>query len=79
MFLRYESLWWEHYQSVNRTFTEKVLETVHDGDLVWVHDYQLMLVPAMLRKAAPDLKIGFFRIPLFRRTKFFVAIPAGPN
>ncbi len=59
-FLRYEPVWWEHYQTVNRTFAEKVLETAHDGDLVWVHDYQLMLVPAMLRAAAPDLKTGFF-------------------
>jgi trehalose 6-phosphate synthase/phosphatase len=60
IFLRYEPAWWEHYQNVNRTFAEKVLETAHDGDLVWVHDYQLMLVPAMLRQAAPNLKIGFF-------------------
>jgi trehalose 6-phosphate synthase/phosphatase len=59
-FLRYEPAWWEHYQNVNRTFAEKVLETAHDGDLIWVHDYQLMLVPAILRAAAPDLKIGFF-------------------
>jgi len=59
-FLRYEPAWWEHYQTVNRTFAEKVLETAHDGDLIWVHDYQLMLVPAILRAVAPDLKIGFF-------------------
>lgn len=59
-FLRYEPAWWEHYQNVNRTFAEKVLEIVQEGDLVWVHDYQLMLVPAILRAAAPDLKIGFF-------------------
>jgi len=59
-YLRYEPAWWQHYQNVNRTFAEKVLETVHDGDLVWVHDYQLMLLPAMLRAAAPNLKIGFF-------------------
>ncbi len=59
-YLRYEPAWWEHYQNVNRTFAEKVLETVHEGDLVWVHDYQLMLLPAMLRAAAPNLKIGFF-------------------
>ena len=52
--------WWEHYQNVNRTFAEKVLETAHEGDLVWVHDYQLMLLPAMLRAAAPNLRIGFF-------------------
>jgi trehalose 6-phosphate synthase/phosphatase len=58
-YLRYEPAWWEHYQNVNRTFAEKVLETVHEGDLLWVHDYQLMLLPAMLRAAAPNLKIGF--------------------
>lgn len=59
-YLRYEPAWWQHYQNVNRTFAEKVLETVHEGDLVWVHDYQLMLLPTMLRAAAPNLKIGFF-------------------
>ena len=59
-YLRYEPAWWEHYQNVNRTFAERVLEIVHEGDLVWVHDYQLMLLPAMLRAAAPNLRIGFF-------------------
>jgi trehalose 6-phosphate synthase/phosphatase len=37
-----------------------VLEIAEEGDLVWVHDYELMLVPAILRAAAPDLGIGFF-------------------
>ncbi|MBV9105793.1 MAG: bifunctional alpha,alpha-trehalose-phosphate synthase (UDP-forming)/trehalose-phosphatase, partial [Verrucomicrobia bacterium] len=59
-YLRYEPTWWEHYQNVNRLFAEKVFETVREGDLVWVHDYQLMLLPAMLRAAAPNLRIGFF-------------------
>jgi len=59
-YLRYEPAWWEYYQNVNRTFATKVLEIVQEGDLVWVHDYQLMLLPAMLRAAAPNLKIGFF-------------------
>jgi trehalose 6-phosphate synthase/phosphatase len=59
-YLRYEPAWWQHYQNVNRIFAEKVLETVQEGDLVWVHDYQLMLLPALLRAAAPNLKIGFF-------------------
>jgi trehalose 6-phosphate synthase/phosphatase len=59
-YLRYEPGWWEHYQNVNQAFAEKVLDTVHEGDLVWVHDYQLMLLPAMLRAAAPNLRIGFF-------------------
>ena len=59
-YLRYEPEWWEQYQNVNQTFAEKVLEVAKPGDLVWVHDYQLMLLPAMLRARAPHLKIGFF-------------------
>jgi trehalose 6-phosphate synthase/phosphatase len=59
-YLRYEPAWWEDYQSVNRTFAAKVLEIAGEDDLVWVHDYQLMLLPALLRAAAPRLKIGFF-------------------
>jgi trehalose 6-phosphate synthase/phosphatase len=57
---RYEPQWWEHYQNVNQRFAQKVLECAADGDLVWVHDYQLMLLPAMLRAANPSLKTGFF-------------------
>lgn len=59
-YLRYEPEWWADYQKVNQTFADKVLEIAKDGDLVWVHDYQLMLLPAILRAAAPRLRIGFF-------------------
>jgi trehalose 6-phosphate synthase/phosphatase len=59
-FLHYESKWWKSYQRVNRLFADKVLEFAKGDDLVWVHDYQLMLLPAMLREACPGLKIGFF-------------------
>src|SRR5260221_529441 len=59
-YLRYEPKWWEDYCNVNHTFADKVLETAEAGDLVWVHDYQLMLLPAILRAKAPKLKIGFF-------------------
>src|SRR4051794_40137850 len=37
----YEPAWWDAYQDVNRRFAEKVKGIAHDGDLVWVHDYQL--------------------------------------
>ena len=59
-YLRYEPEWWEHYRNVNHTFADKVLEVAKAGDLVWVHDYQLMLLPAILRARTPHLKIGFF-------------------
>ncbi|MDQ3315480.1 MAG: trehalose-6-phosphate synthase, partial [Verrucomicrobiota bacterium] len=59
-YMRYDPAWWEHYRTVNQRFADKVLELAELGDLVWVHDYQLMLVPAMLHERMPDLKIGFF-------------------
>ena len=59
-FMRYDPAWWEYYEKANRRFADRVLEVAKRGDLVWVHDYQLMLVPAMLHAAMPELKIGFF-------------------
>ena len=59
-YLRYEPGWWEAYQAINQRFADRVLETATDDGLVWVHDYQLLLVPAMLRVARPKLRIGFF-------------------
>ncbi len=59
-YLRYEPDWWEAYRTINQRFADKVLETVSDDALVWVHDYQLLLLPAMLRAARPKLRIGFF-------------------
>lgn len=61
----YRREWWEAYVKVNRRFAEAAAETADDGALVWVHDYQLQLVPEMLRALRPDLRIGFFlHIPL---------------
>jgi trehalose 6-phosphate synthase/phosphatase len=59
-YMRYEPAWWEHYRNVNQRFADKVLEMAKPGDLVWVHDYQLMLLPQMLNERMPELKIGFF-------------------
>lgn len=57
---RYEPQWWEHYRHANQMFADHVLQRACDGDMVWVHDYQLMLLPRMLKEARPSLKIGFF-------------------
>ena len=59
-FLRYEPAWWEHYCNVNQRFADQVLEIAGDGDLVWVHDYHLLLLPALLKQTRPALKVGFF-------------------
>ena len=52
--------WWDRYVDVNRRFAEKAAELAAEKGTVWVHDYQLQLVPAMLREMRPDLRIGFY-------------------
>lgn len=56
----YHREWWESYVQVNRRFADAAAKVSARGATVWVHDYQLQLVPAMLREARPDLVIGFF-------------------
>ena len=56
----YHRAWWEAYQRVNARFAEAVAAEAAKGATVWVHDYQLQLVPQMLRELRPDLTIGFF-------------------
>ena len=51
---------WGMYQSVNERFAKAVVTEWREGDRIWVHDYQLMLLPAMLRARLPDAEIGFF-------------------
>jgi trehalose 6-phosphate synthase/phosphatase len=51
---------WEIYRAVNQKFADAVASAWRPGDLVWVHDYQLTLVPRMLRRRLPDATIGFF-------------------
>ncbi|WP_246852745.1 trehalose-6-phosphate synthase [Naasia sp. SYSU D00948] len=56
----YHREWWETYVEVNRRFAEQAAAVAEDEGTVWVQDYQLQLVPAMLRQLRPDLTIGFF-------------------
>jgi trehalose 6-phosphate synthase len=56
----YDRAWWESYVVVNQRFADAAAAVSADGAVVWVQDYQLQLVPQMLRTARPDLTIGFF-------------------
>jgi trehalose 6-phosphate synthase len=56
----YHRAWWDSYVRVNRRFAEAAARTAAPEAMVWVHDYQLQLVPQMLREARPDLTIGYF-------------------
>jgi trehalose 6-phosphate synthase len=71
----YHRTWWDTYVQVNRRFTDKVVEVAAEGAIVWVHDYQLQLVPAMLRQRRPDLTIGFFLHIPFPPYELFTQLP----
>ncbi|WP_137844839.1 trehalose-6-phosphate synthase [Microbacterium sp. 2FI] len=57
---RYRRVWWDSYVKVNKRFAEAAAAVAAPGATVWVQDYQLQLVPKMLREARPDLTIGYF-------------------
>ena len=51
---------WESYKNVNSRFAQCIIENYNEGDLIWIHDYQLMLCPKMVRDLIPNSIIGFF-------------------
>ncbi len=67
--------WWDTYVVVNRRFAEAAAEAAAPGATVWVHDYQLQLVPTMLRELRPDLRIGFFLHIPFPSYELFTRLP----
>jgi len=48
------------YEETNRLFADKILSLLNPGDVIWVHDYQLLLLPGMIRESKPEATIGFF-------------------
>jgi trehalose 6-phosphate synthase len=67
--------WWEAYVRINRRFAQKAAEVAAENAMVWVHDYQLQLVPAMLRELRPDVRIGFFLHIPFPPAELFQQLP----
>ena len=65
----------EAFRSVNARFAREVAERAPKGATVWVHDYQLQLVPAMVRHHRPDLRIGFFLHIPFPPVELFLQLP----
>lgn len=58
--VEYNTPTWNAYERVNRKFADAVTEVAKPGDTIWIQDYQLLLLPAMLRHRIPDASIGFF-------------------
>jgi trehalose 6-phosphate synthase/phosphatase len=66
---------WSEYQEVNEAFAAEVAAEYRGGDTIWVHDYHLMLVPALLRRRLPDARIGFFLHIPFPASEVFRVLP----
>jgi trehalose 6-phosphate synthase/phosphatase len=67
---------WDAYVQANQVFADVVAEQYTPGDMVWVHDYQLLLVPGLLRRRLPDARIGFFLHIPFPSEELFRTLPA---
>ena len=67
--------YWEAYRAVNRKFADAVLDLLEPGDTVWVHDYQLLLLPGYIRERAPAASIGFFLHIPFPSYEIFRILP----
>lgn len=67
----YEDHSWKYYVNLNQAFADKVIQEYKRGDIIWIHDYHLMLVPKMVRDKLPDAQIGFFLHTAFPSSEVF--------
>ena len=72
---QYHRHWWGPYQAVNRRFADETARAVDPGDVAWIHDYQLQLVPVMLRELTTDVTIGFYLHTPFPPVELFARLP----
>ncbi|MBO9627656.1 MAG: trehalose-6-phosphate synthase [Microbacterium sp.] len=72
---QYHREWWDAYVEVNRRFAEAAAKAVAENGTVWVHDYQLQLVPQMIRELRPDVTIGYFHHIPFPAHGLYAQLP----
>jgi len=72
----YKKDYFEAYRDVNQQFAETIARVYQPGDTIWVHDYQLMLLPQTLREALPEATIGFFLHIPFPSYEIFRLLPS---
>jgi trehalose 6-phosphate synthase/phosphatase len=76
VYVRYNKEYWKQYEIVNDIYCNAVLEVVRKGDVIWVHDYHLMLLPALIRNKIPEATIGFFLHIPFPSYEVFRLLPS---
>jgi len=71
----YKEEYWNSYKKVNETFCNSILQIIRDDDIIWIHDYHLMLLPKMIREKIPGISIGFFLHIPFPPYEIFRLLP----
>ena len=71
----YSEVWWRAYVKINKLYAEKILQIVNDGDILWIHDYHLMLLPQLIREQKPGISIGLFIHVTFPSFEIFRLLP----
>lgn len=71
----YDEASWLHYKCVNKIFCDAVVQVIKPDDVIWIHDYHLMLLPKLLREKMPDVPIGFFLHIPFPSFEIFRLLP----
>ena len=71
----YNPQYWNAYNKVNRKFADAISKIASKDDVIWIHDYQLMLVPALVRDKLPEVSIGFFQHIPFPSYEIFRLLP----
>ncbi|BBD44577.1 MAG: bifunctional alpha,alpha-trehalose-phosphate synthase (UDP-forming)/trehalose-phosphatase [Petrimonas sp.] len=74
-YIQYKAEYWEAYRQVNTLFCEEALPFIEDDDIVWIQDYQLMLLPKKIRDKKPKVNIGYFHHIPFPSYELFRVLP----
>ncbi len=71
----FNNQYYQAYKEANTKFCNEIVKVIKPGDFIWIHDYQLMLLPEMIRKKVPEVTIGFFLHIPFPSFEIFRMMP----
>ena len=72
---KFDSAHWEAYKKVNQLFAETIIKYVNEDDVLWIHDYHLLLLPKLIREKLPNISIGYFQHIPFPSFEVFRLLP----
>ncbi len=74
-YTEYDAIFWEAYRRVNAAYLERLAEVAEPGDSIWVHDYQLLLLPRLIKERLPEARVGLFLHIPFPSFELFRLLP----